>query len=354
MTKCLFSDEELIFFEPETDSEGRPTPDFLCECPTCGRFIVSGGVLTIFEGRGSGISKQSRINCAYECNKIKRNDPSKIPFWVIRGEAFSCQKRHQNSTRFIWLEFEIFENELVDHSEKPFVLLDVVAEKLEKKTAFANYKLTPDDYIRSKITDYTEMEHILYFLLQKGWIGSGKVAQLQSSQFAEIRSDFTFCFTTDGWGIVRERKTIINTNKVFIAVKFDWPGKDKASGEEAIKAIQRACEKNGYVANTVSQDHTGNITDQIISEIKKSKFVVAELTYNNRGVYYESGFARGLGREVFHVVHEDHIKGEDADGKKVHFDIEQVMYKKWRTPEELENKLEAWIAGNIGPFEKRT
>ena len=36
-------------------------------------------------------------------------------------------------------------------------------------------------------------------------------------------------------------------------------------------------------------------------ELRTAKFVVAELTYGNRGAYWEAGFAHGLGKPVFYL-----------------------------------------------------
>jgi nucleoside 2-deoxyribosyltransferase len=120
---------------------------------------------------------------------------------------------------------------------------------------------------------------------------------------------------------------------------------------KCIAAIKRACSNLGYEADVVSQGHTGNITDKIIAEIKRARFLIAELTYNNRGVYFESGFARGLGIPVFHVVREGFTSGNDKDGKKIHFDIAQVMYRTWQTDVDLEEKLSNWIESTIGRFQ---
>ena len=37
--------------------------------------------------------------------------------------------------------------------------------------------------------------------------------------------------------------------------------------------------------------------DRIIAQIRASKFVVADFTRNRGGVYYEAGFALGLGSQ---------------------------------------------------------
>ena len=42
-----------------------------------------------------------------------------------------------------------------------------------------------------------------------------------------------------------------------------------------------------------------NITDHILAEIRKAQFIVADFSMLKGGVYFEAGFAKALGKEVF-------------------------------------------------------
>ena len=68
--------------------------------------------------------------------------------------------------------------------------------------------------------------------------------------------------------------------------------------------------------------------------------MVADFTGNRGGVYYEAGFAGGLGIPVIWIVHED-----DLDD--VHFDTRQYNHITYSTPEELRDKLKARILATI-------
>jgi len=64
-------------------------------------------------------------------------------------------------------------------------------------------------------------------------------------------------------------------------------------------AIKPACAECGFSAfNVAEREHNDDIIDKIISEIKTSHFIVADFTGNNAGVYYEAGYAKGLGLPV--------------------------------------------------------
>lgn len=48
----------------------------------------------------------------------------------------------------------------------------------------------------------------------------------------------------------------------------------------------------GYVPTRIdNKEHANKICDEIIVEIRRSRFVVADFTGQRNGVYYEAGFA---------------------------------------------------------------
>lgn len=50
--------------------------------------------------------------------------------------------------------------------------------------------------------------------------------------------------------------------------------------------------------------HTGSILKNILLEIEKSDFVIADLTGQNPNVYYELGFARGINKNAICICQE--------------------------------------------------
>ena len=89
------------------------------------------------------------------------------------------------------------------------------------------------------------------------------------------------------------------------------------------------------------KEHINGISDEILAEIRKSRFVVADYTHMNNGVYFEAGVAVGLGIPLIATCHADHFD-------KRHFDIKHINTLKWETPEDLARDLAKRIAGVIG------
>jgi hypothetical protein len=98
----------------------------------------------------------------------------------------------------------------------------------------------------------------------------------------------------------------------------------------------------GYVPYRVDRaDDDGKIDDLIIAEIRRSAFLVADFTEHRGGVYYEAGFAHGLGRRVIFTCRKDHI-GE------LHFDVRQYNTITWEAATDLIKPLQNRILAIFG------
>ena len=91
-----------------------------------------------------------------------------------------------------------------------------------------------------------------------------------------------------------------------------------------LEAIQPAIRESGYEAIRIDDvEHVDKIDDKIIATIRRSKFVVADLTGSRGGVYFEAGFAMGLNIPVVWTVEADKRETD------VHFDTRQYNCIGW-------------------------
>ncbi len=159
-----------------------------------------------------------------------------------------------------------------------------------------------------------------------------------------IDRDF-YCLTING---LKHVESLLNTNKnsttAFIAMRFT--DEMRLVRDEAIKPAALTC---GFDAFTVDEDeYLGDVTDRIISGIKTCRFVIADFTDNNLGVYYEAGYAKGLGIPVIKTCRKDWFDGKTKKKKnKLHFDIEHDNLILWESQGDLARKLEAKIRATI-------
>lgn len=138
----------------------------------------------------------------------------------------------------------------------------------------------------------------------------------------------------------------VNSNKVFVAMGF------KDDLIEAHKmAIIPACKDCHFKAFLISEkEHNDGITDKIIAEIKTSKFVITDFTYNNQGAYFEAGYAQGRGIPVIRTCKKEWFNEKDANGKKknqLHFDISHYNFILWENHDDLRGKLVNRIKATI-------
>jgi hypothetical protein len=123
----------------------------------------------------------------------------------------------------------------------------------------------------------------------------------------------------------------------FVAMWFDEK-MEPAYKEGFYPAIAGA----GYTPQRIdSKEHVSKICDEIVAEIRRSRFVVADFTGQRGGVYYEAGYASGRDIPVIWTCHKDELD-------KLHFDIRQYNFIDWGTPQELARRLQVRIEAVIG------
>lgn len=153
-------------------------------------------------------------------------------------------------------------------------------------------------------------------------------------------SDNTIKIRPEGWAHLESLKKINSDSRQgFVAMCFS-DEMDRFYNSAIAPAIADA----GYKPHRVDQrEHNGKIDDEIIAQIRKSRFVFADFTYHRGGVYFEAGFARGLGLEVFWSCREDSLKD-------MHFDIRQYNCIVWQPEQtaEFKSKIKYRIEAVLG------
>lgn len=129
--------------------------------------------------------------------------------------------------------------------------------------------------------------------------------------------------------------------KVFVSMPMS---KSKFSDVEALRAaIKNGVELSSNTPYFIDLDaHNENISEKIFAEIVACKFLVADLSTQNQGVYYEIGYARALGKTVITLCPKN-------ETQNVHFDIAQMQYVVYSDYCDLTNKLnEQIIKSSLG------
>ncbi len=141
-----------------------------------------------------------------------------------------------------------------------------------------------------------------------------------------------------GWHRLEElRRGDVGSQQGFVAMWFC--DEMKQVYDDAFEPAIRAA---GYRAHRVDKrEYEGKIDDEIVAQIRRSRFVVADYTGHRGGVYYEAGFAHGLGLPVFFTCRIDEFDD-------LHFDIRQYNTIVWKECDELTISLQMRIESVLG------
>jgi len=183
-----------------------------------------------------------------------------------------------------------------------------------------------------------EEEYYVNALKQYGWITVSE----NNLHLSEL------CITPKGWARFDElaRGKTSQNNPVFVAMWFGGKQKQTEMTKLWQNGIRPAVKCSGYkVKRADSDEHNDYIMDKIRADIRKAPFVIADLTNQNQGVYYEAGLAAGLGLQVVHSC-------PYSEKSNVHFDIDQIKRVLYEDADDLRKKLTVHILGSIGegPF----
>lgn len=157
-----------------------------------------------------------------------------------------------------------------------------------------------------------------------------------------------FYIRPKGWLRIDElQRKEVRSSQVFIAMWFN-----PATDEPYENGLYKAIFDTGYDPRRVDQKHHhfNKVDDEIIAEIRRSRFLVADFTCEpgsvRGGVYFETGFAMGINIPIIWTCKETSMQD-------LHFDTRQYPHIAWKNSADLYTKLKARIGAIIGDGPKR-
>lgn len=174
----------------------------------------------------------------------------------------------------------------------------------------------------SESTGESEITFLSEYLSKNGWVEIVEIPNTFASAAAIV--------TVEGYARIDSLKTSsVDSAQAFVAMWFHDEMKDAYD-----KGIKPAIEQSGYEPMRIDQKPDANkIDDDIIAEIRRSRFLVSDMTHGEDGVrgsvYFEAGFAMGLDIPIIYTCRSDLVS-------KVHFDTRQYACIGWKKGEEAE------------------
>jgi nucleoside 2-deoxyribosyltransferase len=187
-----------------------------------------------------------------------------------------------------------------------------------------------NDYPIAFCATWHELKFYVEHLVQLGWL----------SHRSSTANLFNLCVTVPGWAAIANlAKPRLDCQQGFVAMWFSDDERIKSAFVDGIKKLD---EDTGFSMFRIDMTHFNEkICDKILVEIRKSRFLIADVTGHRQGVYFEAGFAMGLGLPVIWTCHRD-------DLNNCHFDTRQYNHIEWTSPEDLRDKLRDRILATIG------
>ena len=147
----------------------------------------------------------------------------------------------------------------------------------------------------------------------------------------------TFSLSAEGWiELDRIAKSGSESSTAFVAMWFN------PSRKPFFDAMNRAITDAGYFPIRIDLvEHVNRIDDEIVAQIRQSRFLVADLSGQRNGVYFEAGFMLGLGRTVIWAC-------EKCELDKMHFDTRQYNTIDYLDAEDLRTRLQFRIEAILG------
>lgn len=146
--------------------------------------------------------------------------------------------------------------------------------------------------------------------------------------------------TINGWRRIEElKRTQPRSRSAFVAMWFD-----DQMDEPWNNGFKPGIEHHDYYRARRMKEvqHNERIDDGIIAEIRASGLLVADFSGDRGGVYFEAGFARGLGIPVIWTCRKDWLD-------RLHFDTRQYNHIVWEKSDDLKQQLVDRIAATVLP-----
>lgn len=296
------------------------------KCPLCGKDNVrtraTENNMTCYICTICGEFIADALYCA-----VKSSSPNHLLSGVAREHwvQHSRPLRISNTNCKDILKLAPKENDVIERSFRLLRTLSAKAVPPEQMLTVQHKEDFPYAYCKTP----ENLDYFLVYLVSQGLLE--KQGACSGGWYGRI--------TPEGWSFLdSHRQANIESDKVFVAMWFDST-MDEAWKKGIEAAIDEDC---GYKSLRIdNEEFLGDFVDKIISEIRESRFVVADVTGHRKGVYFEAGFAMGLDLPVIWTCRKD-------DMEKTHSDTNHFNHVVWETPEDLREKLKNRIGAVIG------
>jgi hypothetical protein len=280
----------------------RDAGNWLIDCATCGRYKISDSL----HASAFVLPESERYRLSWWCKQhvLDGRQPPHLTEYSINEITSALPKP--------------------DPSERADILLSSVAKLYPRAGSYFQLDITRE-YSLACATDGAELQFHRDSLASDGFLMFREGNKHQQR------------LTSRGWARAKTLQQVNRESRVgFVAMSFS---SDMLELWETV--FVPALATAGFTAErSMAPAHNDRIDVAIIAAIKRSRFVVADVTHARTGVYFEAGYALGLGLPVIWACR----KGQEKD---MHFDTRQYAHILWESPAHLAAELTARVIATI-------
>lgn len=292
MTECPVCNSTLKRFEARGERS-------FYECPRCGPYSLSYEAEQDLDGYLSrGENSRARLSHALY-HMTKREQWALVTTALLQNILDSTElprPQGQLENLILWLgEAQPNMGATIEAEENAIAAVGVVD---LSSLAFLGSQAIDAGLLKGKVTQYVDGSYHIYSL------------QL----------------TLAGWQLFENlQRGKSNSRIAFMAMQF---------GDEELDRIYKDYFKIGVAATGFDLKRVdegqpaGLIDDRLRVEIRQCRFLIADLTHDNRGAYWEAGFAEGLGKPVIYTCRKDVFEDKT---KGTHFDTNHHLTVTWES-----------------------
>ncbi|MBW8014991.1 MAG: hypothetical protein FVQ82_02315 [Planctomycetes bacterium] len=269
---------------------------FAYDCPRCGKFIPNRRLESKIRGQSEKNEEEKRAIVSHAIRKMQTKDVESWP--KIDNQLIEAILKRplpslteQANNLIVWFAENFSPGE--ESSVKPATHQSIVG------------ATTPDGFTL-----------ILKYLFEQGLLDGNLDNTVGRRGITEARLTF------DGWQYYDEMKRgAVDSRKAFMAMKYGDPELNKIVDDHFIPAV---ADTGFKLYRLDTEPKAGLIDDRLRVEIRKSRFLISDLSHDNNGAYWEAGYAEGLGKPVIYTCKEGKF-----DKDKSHFDTNHHLTVTW-------------------------
>lgn len=274
-------------------SDGRPfgATETLYDCPICGVVRLTREAA---DDLGAHFNEEQKKIISIILRNIFEKNGRKMP---AKPYSFADLIRFTGSYRAL---------DAIEKMDNALIIFDRQMRNIGDAIRLSDL----NEYAYYHCWNKNELFELLKLLVADGYI----LASDPSNPHKEMR------LTPSGYRRLKEIKHKgYESNQCFVAMWYTPEMNDEVflkAIKPAIEFIEEGKSEPRFKAVKIDNvEHVNDINDEIIAQIRRSKFMVCDLTGYRGGVYFEAGFAYGLGLDVIYTCRKDWCKEQSLKDK---------------------------------------